>query len=135
MIRFWDSLKQPVFLLTGDLHNSFALKVSDNLWEFASGPHSSGNAGMLSEGARPSNGPFEYQGVKCDIRWSTYRRTDSRPYSQPVYCVVQVNNVFDNPAAGKQRWVAFDRPQVIFRYHDGFTGRLMYAEAVAAREH
>jgi len=134
MIQFWDSLDKPIFILTGDLHNSFAVKVTDNLWEFASGPHSSGNASMLSEGERPSSGPFEYQGVKFDIRWSTYQRADSRGFHQPVYCVVQVNNVFNNPARpGKVRWVAFDRPHVVFQYYDGLTGRLLYAEAASPR--
>ena len=133
MIAFWDSLGKPVLVLTGDLHNSFALKITDRLWEFASGPHSSSNAGMASEGRRPPNGPFEYQGQKCDIRWSTYRRMDCRGFHQPVFCVVQVNNVFNNPARrGQPRWVAFPRPQVVFRFHDGLTGRLLYAESILA---
>ena len=29
---------KPVFILTADLHNSFAIKVTDRVWEFASGP-------------------------------------------------------------------------------------------------
>ena len=48
-------------------------------------------------------------------------------------CVVQVNNVFNNPLkAGQDRWVAFPRPQVIFQYYDGMTGELQYAEAITA---
>ena len=38
LIRFWDSLGKPVFVLTGDLHNSFVIKITDRVWEFASGP-------------------------------------------------------------------------------------------------
>jgi phosphodiesterase/alkaline phosphatase D-like protein len=133
MIEFWDSLGKPVFVLTGDLHNSFAVRITDRLWEFGAGPHSSSNAGMASEGKRPPNGAFEYRGRKCEIRWSTYRRRDSRGYRQPVYCVVQVNNVFNNPTRrGKDRWVAFPRPQVVFQYYDGLTGRLLYAESILA---
>jgi len=131
MIEFWDSLSKPVFILTGDLHNSFVAKITGRLWEFAAGPHSSGNAKMASEGRRPPNGDFEYQGQKCRIRWSTYKRMDSRSYRQPIYCVVQVNNVFNNPTQpGKDRWVAFPKPQVIFQYYDGLTGQLMYAESI-----
>ncbi len=50
---------------------------------------------------------------------------------QPVYTVVQVNNVFDNAQAeGKPRWVAFPHPQVVVQYYDGFTGNLLYAESI-----
>jgi len=46
---------------------------------------------------------------------------------------VQVNNVFNNPLKlGEDRWVAFPQPQVIFKYYDGLTGELLYAEAIAA---
>ena len=49
-----------------------------------------------------------------------------------MYCVVQVNNVFNNPlSTGGERWVAFPQPQVIFRYHDGRTGDLRYAESIS----
>lgn len=43
LIEFWDELEQPVFVLTGDLHNSFAIRITDNVYEFASGPHNSIN--------------------------------------------------------------------------------------------
>ena len=47
--------------------------------------------------------------------------------------MVQVNNVFHNPRwSGEERWVAYPRPHVIFRYHDGRTGELRYAESVHA---
>jgi len=35
-------------------------------------------------------------------------------------------------SCGKTVHVAFPKPQVVFRYHDGFTGELLYAEAVPA---
>ena len=48
-------------------------------------------------------------------------------------CMVQVNNVFPNPGpAGKERWVAYPRPQLVLQYHDGRTGELLYAEAIRA---
>ena len=50
---------------------------------------------------------------------------------QPVYTVVQVNNVFNNEIEeGKERWVKFPRPQIVFQYYDGFTGDLLYAESI-----
>ncbi len=136
MIRFWDGLGKPVFVLTGDLHNSFAIKVTDRVWEFASGPHNSANHIAADEGGRPANGPFDSRGRKCEIRWSTYFRDDI-PRDQlrhPFYCVVQVNNVFNNPLKlGQERWVAFPRPQVVVQYYDGLTGELRYAESVLGR--
>jgi hypothetical protein len=135
MIDFWDSLGRPVFVLTGDLHNSFAIKVTDNVWEFASGPHNSRNHPLGAEGGRPVNGMFDSRGRQVEIRWSTSILDDVpgglRHY--PSYCVVQVNNVFNNPIEeGKDRWVAFPRPQVIFQYYDGLTGDLLYAESILA---
>ena len=131
MLEFWDSLASPVLVLTGDIHNSFAIKVRDNIWEFASGPHMSSNAGMSSEGDRPASGNYQNQGREVDIHWSTYKRRDARAYRQPVYCVVQVNKVFNNPVERDvERWVKFPASQVIFRFYDGFTGKLMYAESV-----
>ena len=134
LIRFWDKLEQPVFVLTADLHNSFAIKVTDNVWEFASGPHNSINhAPQNDEGNRPANGKFKYGPRECEIRWSSYVLNDipraHRTY--PHYCVVQVNNVFNNPQKfGEERWVAFPHPQVIFQFFDAFTGELRYSETI-----
>ena len=135
MIDFWDSLGKPVFVLTGDLHNSFVIKVTDNVWEFASGPHNSRNHSISAEGGRPLNGMFDSRGRQVDIRWSTFNLDDvpGGLRYHPSYCVVQVNNVFNNPIEeGRDRWVAFPRPQVIFQYYDGLTGDLLYAESILA---
>jgi hypothetical protein len=117
------------------LHNSFVTKITDNVWEFASGPHNSNNHWASDEGGRPANGKFKHGPRECDIRWSTFYLTDI-PRDQllhPNYCVVQVNNVFNNPkTVHGTRWVAFPRPQVIFRYFNGRTGELKYAESVLA---
>lgn len=137
LINFWDDMKQPVFVLTGDLHNSFAIKVTDNVWEFASGPHNSNNHWASDEGDRPANGSFSHGGREVEIRWSSWFLSDI-PRDQllhPTYCVVQVNNVFNNPRKlGDTRWVAYPRPQVIFQYYDGRTGELKYAESILAAE-
>ena len=71
-----------------------------------------------------------------DIRWSTYFRPDIPRFNlrHPHYCVVQVNNVFNNPIEPDDtRWIAFPRPQVIFQYYNGKTGHLAYAESILAK--
>ena len=133
LIRYWDSLGQPVFVLTGDLHNSFAIRVTDRVWEFASGPHNSPNHSVAAEAGRPPNGEFDSMGRKCDIRWSSYLRDDVPPKlrSIPIYTVVQINNVFANASKERpDRLVAFPRPHVVFQYYSGFTGELLYAEPI-----
>lgn len=133
LIQAWDKLGKPVCVLTGDLHNSFVIKITDRVWEFASGPHNSNNHWSTDEGDRPPNGPFKYGPRACDIRWSTFFRNDipRDQLSHPTYCVIKVNNVFNNPKqVGQTRWVAFPKPQLIFQYFNGRTGDLLYAEAI-----
>jgi len=135
LINFWDDLNKPVFVLTGDLHNSFAIKVTDNVWEFASGPHNSVNHRAVDEGGRPVNGPFKYGPRACEIRWSSTAMEDiPRPARMfPHFCIVQINNVFNNPIElGGTRWIAYPKPHVIFRYYDGLTGDFKYAETIHA---
>jgi phosphodiesterase/alkaline phosphatase D-like protein len=133
MLDFWNELGKPVFLLTGDLHASFAVKITETVWEFASGAHTSGTARAASGGDYPASGPFTYQGMSGEIRWSTHRRSDSRG-RQPIYCVVQVNNTYSSPTEeNPSRHAVFPKPQVVFQFLDGYTGKLLYAEAVAAK--
>ncbi len=135
LIKEWDKLGKKVFVMTGDLHNSFAIKVTDDVWEFCCGPHNSVNhVPALDESNRPATGKFKFGPRECDIRWSSYILPDlprlERLY--PHYCVVQVNNVFNMPKKlGDKRWVAYPHPQVIFQYFDGRTGELDYAEAIS----
>ena len=136
LIRFWDSLGKPVFVLTGDLHNSFAIKITDRVWEFASGPHNSRNHSANAEAGRPPNGDFDSRGRVGEIRLVDLRsrRRAGRAQPPPGYTVVQVNNVFNNPVEeGKDRWVRFPHPQIIFQYYNGWTGDLLYAESILAR--
>ncbi len=135
LIDAWDKLDKKVFVMTGDLHNSFAIKVTDDVWEFCCGPHNSVNhVPALDESDRPATGHWQFGPRPCDIRWSTYLLPDlprtERLY--PHFCVVQVNNVFNMPQQlGGQRLVPFPHPQVVFQYYDGRTGELTYAEAVS----
>ena len=133
LIRFWESLGKHVFVLTGDVHNSFSVKVTDRIWELASGPHNSRNHRADAEGNPPPNGTFDSSGRKCEIRWSSYFLPDvpAELVRQPIYTVVQVNNVFDNRLEAKTpRWVSYPHPQVIFQFFDGFSGDLLYAESI-----
>jgi phosphodiesterase/alkaline phosphatase D-like protein len=135
LLKFWESLNKPVIVMTGDLHNSFAVKVTDKVWEFCSGPHNSANHPMKSEGSRPANGKFDSAGTPCEIRWSSYFRNDvPGPLRRwPIYAVAQVNNVFSNPeGANKQRWVAYPKPHLVIQYYDGVSGDLLYAESIHA---
>jgi len=135
LIDHFDKLDQPVFVLTGDLHNSFVCSITDNVWEFAAGPRNSNNHFMTDEGDRPANGKFKYGPREVDIRWSTHFRPDipRENLLHPTYCIVQLNNVYNNPLeVDGERWVAYPKPQVIFQYYDGKTGKLKYAEAVRA---
>ena len=71
------------------------------------------------------------------MRWSSYVANDTERsfYRQrwPLYAVVQVNNVFNNPSAtGKDRWIKWPKPHVIVQHYHGLTGDLLYAEAVHA---
>ncbi len=138
LIQFWDSLGKPVFVLTGDLHNSFAIKITDRVWEFASGPHNSTNHRLIEESNRPTSGRFESRGRECEIRWSTFIPNEVQGRKRrPVYTVVQVNNTFRIPEAGENGgdvWAAYDRPQVTFQYYDGLSGELLYAESILASE-
>ena len=135
LINHWEKLGKKVFVMTGDLHNSFAIKVTDNVWEFCCGPHNSVNhVPDLDESGRPATGKWKFGPREMDIRWSSYILPDlprlERLY--PHFCIVQVNNVFNMPKKlGGKRWVAYPNPQVIFQYYDGRTGELEYAEAIS----
>ena len=134
LIEQADQLDQPVFVLTGDLHNSFAIRITDNVFEFASGPHNSINhAPMTDEGGRPINGKFKYGPRECEIRWSTYAMDDIPRAERifPHFCVVRVNNVFNNPVERDgERWFAFPHPQVVFQFYDALTGEFRYSETI-----
>lgn len=135
LVEQWEKLGKKVFVMTGDLHNSFAIKITENVWEFCCGPHNSVNhMPKLDESDRPATGKFKFGPRECDIRWSSYILPDvprmERMY--PYFCVVQVNNVFNMPQKmGEKRLVAYPHPQIVFQYYDGRSGELAYAEAIS----
>lgn len=134
LIAAWEPLRKPVFVMTADLHNSFVVKVTDFIWEICSSPHNSVNHTLNDEGRRPINGHYQSGPRQVDIRWSSFMLPDiPRPDRlYPYFCVVQVNNVANNPLKlGTERWVAFPHPQVVFQFFNGRTGELEYAEAIS----
>lgn len=135
LIDFWNDLGKKVFILSGDLHNSYSVKISDSVWEFASGPHNSVNHRAQDEGDRPVNGKFKYGLRECDIRWSSTAMADIPREARmfPHFCVIKVNNVFNNPQKlGGKRLIAYPIPHVVIQFYDALTGELKYAEVVHA---
>jgi hypothetical protein len=50
-----------------------------------------------------------------------------------IYGVCQVNNVYKS---GKQasrglHWIAYDSPQVVIQFYDGYNGELLYSEGIS----
>ncbi len=136
LIKYWETLEKPVFVLTGDLHNSFAIKITEEIWEFCSGPHNSVNHRISDEGGRPKSGLFKFDKREMDIRWSSFILDDiPRPERMyPHYCIVKINNVFNNALKlGEERWVKYEHPQIIFQYFDGRTGEFRYSETVSTK--
>jgi len=136
LISSFDRKEAQVFILTGDLHNSFAIKITDNVWEFASGPRNSRNHNYMNEGGRPATGLYRSFDRDCNIRWSTWflNDTPNQKLLHPHFCIVQVNNVLNSPTEPDgTRYIAYEKPQVIFRYYNGLTGDLEYAESITSR--
>ncbi len=137
LIDAWEEIGKPVFVMTGDLHNSFAIKVTDQIWEFCCGPHNSVNhVPKNDEMDRPATGKFKFGPRECDIRWSSYILPDLERMDRlyPYFAVVKINNVFNMPKKlGDQRYVAYPHPQVVFQYYNGNTGELEYAESISTQ--
>ncbi|MEE3368185.1 MAG: fibronectin type III domain-containing protein [Planctomycetota bacterium] len=134
-IQFRDKLDKSIWLLTGDLHSSFAIRITDRIRGFVSGSHNSNHHWYSDEGVGPASRPFQFGPRARDIPWSTFFLNDI-PFQNsqyPTCCIVQINNVIDNPKELDQsRWVAFPWPQLMFQDYLGMTGKLLYAESIVA---
>jgi hypothetical protein len=136
LIRFWDSLGKPVLVLTGDLHMSYTIRITDRVWEVASGPVNSPHHTVADAGNIPPNGPYDSQGRRCEIRWSSHMEPDTEPDARrvPLYTVIRVNNVFNNPSKpGVNRWLPWPRPHIRVEHCDGNTGDPVYSETIHGR--
>ncbi len=135
LLEAFDALDKPVLILSGDVHNSFSVQVTDNVWEFMCGPMNSAAHPIGVAGKPPFGGWYDSAGRRVKIKWVAgfpdnvhYTRLHST-----YYAVVQVNNVLKSGRSKEPgyQWVAYDSPQVVVRFHDGYTGKLAYAEAIS----
>lgn len=130
-----DELDKPVLFFTGDVHNSLAVELSDNIWEFMVGPMNSKAHPIGTVGNMPYGGWYNSEGRSVKVKWVAGFPNEVH-YSRlhgTYYAVVQVNNMFRTArieGAGYQ-FVAYDAPQVVVRFHDAYSGRLLYAEGIS----
>ncbi|MBD3675644.1 MAG: alkaline phosphatase D family protein [Planctomycetaceae bacterium] len=135
VLKALDQIDKPVMLFSGDVHNSMSVRVTDNIWEFMVGPMGSTAHPIGTAGRMPFGGRWKSQGRPVKIKWVAgfpdnvqYDRLRSTYYS-----VVSVNNVMKTtkPEGSGYQFVAYDTPQVIVSFYNGYTGKLVYAEAVS----
>lgn len=135
LIEALDGIEKPVIILTGDVHHPFAVQITDNVWEFLCSPINSANHPIGTAGLTPLGGWFDSQGRKVKIKWCGGYPDNVHYLRQrhTNYTVVQVNNVVRaglNDGEGLQ-YLAYDEPQVVIRFHDGYTGELLYSEGIS----
>jgi alkaline phosphatase D len=138
LIAFLDTVDKPVLIFTGDVHASASVKITDNVWGMMCGPLGSTGHPIATLGNPPRGGRWQSMGRDVEVRWVTGFPNDL-PYQRirnTYYGLVQVNNVLEvgTPDGRGTRCVAYDSPQVIVRWHDGYTGRLAYAETISPRD-
>ena len=135
LLEALDEIRKPVIIFTGDVHNSLSVRLTDNVWEMMAGPMNSAGHPLGTAGLPPLCGPFESAGRIVQIRWvGGYPDNVSYKRLRNIwYAVVQVNNVMtaSKPEGRGLQHMSYDEPQVIVRWHDGFTGALAYAESIS----
>ncbi len=136
LLEALDELDKPVLIFTGDVHNSMSAQISDNVWEFLCGPMGSTAHPIGTAGRMPFGGWWKSQGRQVKIKWVA-GFPDNVHYSRlrnTYYAVVRVNNIMRaiKPEGTGYQFVAYDQPQVVVEFHDGYTGKLMYAEGISA---
>jgi alkaline phosphatase D len=135
LIEALDEIEKPVLILTGDVHHPFAAQITDNVWEFLCSPMNSANHPLGTAGLPPLGGWFDSQGRKVKIKWCGGYPDNVHYLRQrhSIYTVIDVNNIVRagrNDGPGYQ-FLAYDEPQVVVRFHDGYTGDLLYAEGIS----
>jgi hypothetical protein len=114
------------------------VQVTDNVWEFMAGPVNSSGHPAGTAGGTPFGGWFDSEGRRVRIKWMAGHPDDVH-YSRlnaTIYAIVQVNNCFKGPRPKGTgvRWVAYDAPQVVVQFYDGYTGKLLYAEGISTTD-
>ena len=130
-----DTIQKPVLLLTGDVHHPIAAQITDNVWEFLVSPVNSANHPLGTAGLPPLGGWFDSEGRTIKIKWLGGYPDNVHYLRQrhTVYSVISVNNIIK---AGRKdgvgyQFIAYDAPQVVVRFHDGYTGDLLYSEGIS----
>jgi alkaline phosphatase D len=136
LLEALDAIGKPVLIFSGDVHHAASIRITANVWEFLCGPLASTGHPLATLGNPPTGGSWESMGRSVDVRWLSGFPNDL-PYQRirnAYYGLVQVNNAAEvgRPQGAGLRLAAFDRPSVTVRWHDAYTGRLIYAETVAA---
>ena len=133
LLQVLDKIGKPVLIFTGDVHAAASVKITDNVWEMMCGPLGSTGHPLATLGNPPRGGPWNSMGRDVTVRWVS-GFPNNLPYQKirnTYYGVVQVNNILKvaAPTTGYQ-FCAYDQPQVVVRWHDGYTGKLVYAESI-----
>jgi len=135
LLKAFERLQKQVIIFTGDLHNSYSIQIAPNVWEFMVGPLNSAAHPLSTAGYPPKGGWFDSEGRKVKIKWlaSWPDEVNYRRLHPTIYGVCQINNVYKS---GKQNerglhWIAYDAPQVVMQFYDGYSGDLLYAEGIS----
>lgn len=130
-----DKLQKPVLLFTGDVHHPVAAQITDNVWEFLVSPVNSANHPIGTAGLPPLGGWFDSEGRTIKIKWLGGYPDNVHYLRQrhTVYAVVSVNNIVKagRPDGPGYQFLAYDAPQVVVRFHDGYSGELLYSEGIS----
>ena len=130
-----DKIEKPVLLFTGDVHHPVAAQITDNVWEFLVSPVNSANHPIGTAGLPPLGGWFDSEGRTIKIKWLGGYPDNVHYLRQrhTVFAVVKVNNIIKagrKQGAGYQ-FLAYDEPQVIVSFHDGYSGEVLYSEGIS----
>ena len=135
LLNALDEIPKPVILLTGDVHHPFACQISDNVWEFLCSPVNSANHPLGTAGLPPLGGWFDSEGRMVKIKWCGGYPDNVHYLRQrhTTYTVIDINNIVraGTPSGEGYQYLAYDEPQVVVRFHDGYTGKLLYAEGIS----
>ena len=130
-----DQLEKPVLLLTGDVHHPVAAQITDNVWEFLVSPVNSANHPIGTAGLPPLGGWFDSEGRTIKIKWLGGYPDNVHYLRQrhTVYSVISVNNIVKagRPAGAGYQFVAYDEPQVVVTFYDGYSGEMLYSEGIS----
>lgn len=134
LLDFMDTLQKPILIFTGDVHASACVKITNNIYEMMCGPLGSTGHPLGTLGNPPTGGLWSSMGRNVELRWVS-GFPNNLPYQRirnTYYGIVQVNNVLKSarPDGTGYQWSAYHQPQVVVRWHDGYTGRLAFAQSI-----